>query len=155
GEWTDPEVGKVTLAAYADRWITQRPNLRPRTVHLYRWTFAKHIEPALGGVPLNKLTTPIVRSWRAELLSSGGAEDAAAKAYRLLRAILNTAVKEDEIIRANPCRIPGADQEHAAERPTVTVSQVFALADKVPARFKALILVVTFGCLRWGEVTAL
>jgi hypothetical protein len=28
----------------------------------------------------------------------------------------------------NPCRIPGADQEHPAERPVLTVAQVFALA---------------------------
>jgi integrase len=79
----------------------------------------------------------------------------AAKAYRLLRAVLTTAVKEDEILRVNPCRIPGADQEKPAERPILTVAQVLALADKVPSRYRALIVVTTFGCLRWGEVTAL
>lgn len=78
-----------------------------------------------------------------------------AKAYRLLRAILNTAVKEDELIRVNPCRIPGADQEHPAERPVLTVRQVMTLADKMPKRYRALILLATFGCLRWGEVAAL
>jgi len=97
----------------------------------------------------------MVRAWRVNLLSSGVSENGAAKAYRLLRAILNTAVREDEILRANPCRIPGADQEHPAERPTLTVPQVLVLAEKMPERFKALILVTTFGCLRWGEVTAL
>jgi hypothetical protein len=50
----------------------------------------------------------------------------AAKAYRLLRAVLMTAVKEDELIRINPCRITGADQEKAAERPVLSVPQVFA-----------------------------
>jgi integrase len=79
----------------------------------------------------------------------------AAKAYRLLRAVLMTAVKEDELIRINPCRIPGADQEKASERPVLTVAQVFALAEQVPDRYRALILVSTFGCLRWGEVAAL
>jgi hypothetical protein len=29
-----------------------------------------------------------------------------AKACRFLRAVLNTAVKEDEMIRVNPCRGP-------------------------------------------------
>lgn len=79
----------------------------------------------------------------------------AAKAYRLLRAVLMTAVKEDELIRRNPCRIPGADQEHAPERPVLTVGQVFALVEQVPERYQALILVTTFACLRWGEVAAL
>ena len=79
----------------------------------------------------------------------------AAKAYRLLRAILMTAVKEDELIRVNPCRIKGADQEKPAERPVLSVPQVFALAERMPDRFRALILVVTFGSLRWGEAVAL
>jgi integrase len=97
----------------------------------------------------------MVRSWRVRLLASGVSENGVAKAYRLLRAILNTAVKEDELIRVNPCRIPGADQEYPAERPVLTVDQVMRLAGKVPERYRALILVATFGCLRWGEVSAL
>jgi integrase len=89
------------------------------------------------------------------LLTAGVSQTMAAKAYRLLRAILMTAVKEDELMRVNPCRIPGADQERATERPVLTVAQVFALAEWVPRRFRALILLTTFACLRWGEVTAL
>ena len=49
GGWTDPQRGKITLQAYAEKWITQRPNLRARTVELYRWLLAKHIGPYLGG----------------------------------------------------------------------------------------------------------
>jgi hypothetical protein len=40
-----------------------------------------------------------------------------AKSYRLLPAILNTAVTEDELIIVNPCRIKGAGEERATERP--------------------------------------
>jgi hypothetical protein len=35
----------------------------------------------------------------------------------LLRAILNTAIKEDEITRQNPCRIPGYDRYHTPDLP--------------------------------------
>jgi integrase len=44
------------------------------------------------------------------------------KAYSLLRVVFNTAVKEDEIIRQNPCRIAGYDGYHTPERPTATVA---------------------------------
>jgi Phage integrase, N-terminal SAM-like domain len=110
-EWTDPERAKVLLQDYAERWISQRPKLRPRTVHLYRWLLGKHVTPYLGRVPLGRLDTPMVREWRATLLAVGVSPTMAAKAYRLLRAVLMTAVKEDEILTKNPCRIPGADQE--------------------------------------------
>lgn len=155
GEWIDPERGKVTLADYATRWISQRPNLRPRTVGLYTGLLSRHVNPHIGGVPIGRLTTPMIREWRANLLDGGVSVGTAAKAYRLLRAVLMTAVKEDELIRTNPCRIPGADQENAPERPVLTVPQVFALAEKLGGRYRALVLVATFASLRWGEVAAL
>ncbi|MBT0771371.1 tyrosine-type recombinase/integrase [Kineosporia sp. J2-2] len=153
-EWIDPDRGKVALQVYGERWIDERPNLRPRTVQLYRWTWNKHIVPFLGARMVNELDPAMIRTWRSDLLTDGVSIGGAAKAYRLLRAVLNTAL-DDELIRRNPCRIKGADQEKSAERPTLTLRQVFALVEKVPARYRALLLVAAFGSLRWGEVSAL
>ena len=97
----------------------------------------------------------MIREWRSVLLTAGVSVSIAAKTYRLLRAILNTAVREDEILRVNPCRVPGADREEPEERPVLSVAQVLELAALMPDRYRALVLVATFGCLRWGEVTAL
>ncbi|SHN44090.1 tyrosine-type recombinase/integrase [Cryptosporangium aurantiacum] len=155
GEWVDPARAEVRLGEYAERWIEERPGLRPRTRELYSWLLGKHVAPYLGGVPLGKLDTPLVREWRSTLLHKGVSPSMAAKSYRLLRAVLMTAVKEDGILRVNPCRIPGADQESPEERPVLTLAQVFQLADAVPGRYRAFILVSTFGCLRWGEAIAL
>src|SRR4029078_12248471 len=54
-----------------------------------------------------------------------------------------------------PCRIRGAGSEPTPERPVLTIAQVFALADEMPRPYGLLVLVTTFGSLRWGEVTAL
>jgi integrase len=156
GEWTDPDRARVLLRDYAEQWIRERPGLRPRTVELYRWLLAKHIAPYLGGVELGRLSTALVRRWRADLLAAGASESIAAKCYRLLRAVLNTAASEDRIIRANPCRVRGADRESPAERPALTVAQVFALAELMPhPRYRLLVLLTAFCSLRWGEVSAL
>jgi integrase len=133
-EWTDPERGKIKLKDYAETWIKERAGLRPRTVDLYTWTLGKHITPYLGGVALGKLSTAMIRQWRAELLGNGVSVGMAAKAYRLLRAVLMTAAEDDRIISRNPCRIRGAGDEHAEERPVLTVGQVFELADKAGRR---------------------
>lgn len=45
-----------------------------------------------------------MRRWRKGLLDAGVGEVTVAKAYRLLKAIMNTAV-DDGMIRRNPCRI--------------------------------------------------
>jgi integrase len=155
GEWTDPARAKIRLSDYADRWIAERAGLRPRTVELYRWLLRRHITPWIGGVPLGQIDTPLVREWRAKLLSEGVSVSAAAKAYRLLRAVLMTAVNEDRILQRNPCQFRGADKEQPQERPVLNVAEVRALVEAMPERFRAMILLTTFASLRFGEVTAL
>ncbi len=155
GEWTDPVAGQVKLQAYAERWVAQRVGLRPRTLELYRWLLARHIGPHLGHVAVAAITADMVRDWRFRLIGSGVSGSAAAKAYRLLRAILATAA-EDRLIPRNPCRIRGAGDEKPGERPVLTVAQVFSLADRMKdRRFRALVLLSTFASLRWGEAIAL
>ena len=134
GSWTDPERGKIKLGDYASVWIAERPGLRPRTMDLYRWLLKKHIAPYLGGVPVGKVSARLVREWRAVLVGNGVSVSAAAKAYRLLRAIMTTAADEDGMLARNPCRIKGAGDEDAPERPVLTVRQVFDLAERVGRR---------------------
>jgi integrase len=153
GEWIDPELGKTKLQAYGDQWIEDR-KISPRTREEYKRTFRLHIAPFLGQMGLGEIRTGTVRSWRTKLLKEGRTEIRVAKAYRLLRAILHTAV-DDERIKRNPCRIKGADQEVSPERPVATVVEVFALADRMPARFRTFVLAAAFTGLRWGELIAL
>ncbi len=89
--------------------------------------------PYIGAVPVGKMSAAIVREWRAKLLANGVSVSMAAKAYRLLRAVMTTAV-DDAVLPKNPCRLRGAGDEHAAERPVLTVRQVYALADRVGMR---------------------
>lgn len=154
GDWTAPEAGEVQFGEYGQTWIAER-KLAPRTRENYEDLFRLRIRPYLGDLALGAIRPQTIRSWRKRLLDGGAPEPQAVKAYSLLRAILNTAVKEDEIIRQNPCRIKGYDKYHTPERPIATVAQVYKLADAMPGRFRALILVAAFSGLRWGELAAL
>ena len=115
GRWRDPVLGRQLLVTYASTWIDQRAGLRPRTVDLYRWLLKRHIEPHLARTRLDDLTPLVIRRWRSTLLEAGVSQSMAAKAYRLLRAVLNTAV-DDDILERNPCRIRSAGDENPAER---------------------------------------
>lgn len=77
-----------------------------------------------------------------------------AKAYRFLRAVLNTAF-DDEVIRRNPCRIKGAAVEKPEERPVLTLGEVQLLAAAIDPRYRAFVLLAVFGSLRWGELMGL
>jgi integrase len=153
GGWTDPDAGLILFRAYADEWLRER-HLRPKTHQLYEGLLRLHLYPTFGGMAVGDIRERHVRSWRARILDTGPGASTVAKAYRLLRAIMNTAV-EDELIRRNPCRIRGAGTERPSERPVLTIPQVFALIDAMPPRFRALVLLGTFASLRWGELAAL
>ena len=98
-----------------------------------------------------------VRTWRAAELKTGPKRHppfgpvTVAKAYRLLRAILSTAVT-DKRIRENPCQVKGADKESSPERPALSIPEVNRLAEAIAPRYRALVLLANFGNMRWGEL---
>jgi integrase len=155
GTWIDPEASRVLLSDYAQGWIDSRPGLRPRTRELYQSLLDLHLEPALGNVALDRITPALVRRWYSTSIASTDiGRVTLAKCYRLLRAVLNTAVA-DGLVARNPCAIKGGGTERSPERAVATLAQVWALAEAVDDRFRALVLTAAFGGLRFGELAAL
>jgi integrase len=152
--WLPPEAGEVGFDGYATSWVAER-QLAPRTREGYEDLLRLHIRPFLGHLAIGGIRPQTIRTWRRQLLESGRSEPQAVKAYCLLRAILNTAIREDRLIVENPCRIRGYDRYHTPERPIATVGQVYALAAAMPTRFHALVLVAALTGIRWGELAAL
>ncbi|UPK76413.1 site-specific integrase [Nocardioidaceae bacterium SCSIO 66511] len=154
GEWYDPDAAAIPLDEYARRWISERPNLAARTVELYTSLYRLHLAPDLGRLGLIDITAARVRTWRKTRLDAGAPHVQTAKAYRLLKAIMNTAL-DDGLIRRNPCRIKGGGSERSPERPSVDVADAFAIADNIVPRYRALVLLATFASLRYGELMGL
>jgi integrase len=159
GDWIDPDLGKVTFTVYADGWVRDRM-LKPRTEELYRGLLRNHLLPFFGNRAVGEIREPEVRRWHKERLTAGPMGSPAfgpvtvAKAYRLLHAIMTTAA-DDGLIRRNPCRIKGAGQEDSPERPIVPVTGLVELLDRIPVRYRAMLLLATFASLRFGELAAL
>jgi hypothetical protein len=129
GVWVRPDAGAVLLEDYARLWLASRLGrsgapLRPRVRELYEGELRLHILPSLGRVPVGRLRPAAVRTWYAGLVKDGPGASTASKCYRLLRAILNTAV-DDGLLASNPCTIRGAGAENTTERKLPTLGQVF------------------------------
>lgn len=153
GDWRSPDAGAVNFRVYAEKWVEER-ELAVRTVDLYQHLLRLHIFPAFDALDLDEITAPRVREWRAERLRKTKAKTTIAKAYRLLKAIMETAV-DDELISRNPCRIKGAGKESAAERRIATVVQVDALADAIGARWRLMVYLGAYGPMRPEELAGL
>ncbi|MFF0625049.1 tyrosine-type recombinase/integrase [Streptomyces sp. NPDC004296] len=149
GNWQDPDAGAVNFKEYALRWVEER-GLSATTDELYRRLLRLHVLPTFEGLDLDEITAPRVRTWRTERLASTGAPTTVAKSYRLLKAVMETAV-DDELIRRNPCRIRGAGKESSAERQIATVGQVDALANALGPRWRLMVFLGAYGPMRPEE----
>lgn len=153
GRWVDPAKGRARLGEFIDEWIEANPRLGPSTRDRYRGLARLHVRPYLGEAKLADLRTATVRRWHAEL-TEAASPATAAKAYRMVRAALNTAAA-DGLIAVNPCQVTGAGVERSAERPTATVDEIGKLADAVGDRWRAMVLLAAWCGLRLGELAAL
>ncbi len=155
GIWIDPRAGQVRFDRYSENWLQLRTDLRPRTRELYTSLRKLHLLPQLGGLELSRITPSVVRAWYLDLTADTGPGHAtAARCYRLLRAILNTALT-DELLVKNPCRVRGAGADRSPERPIASVAEVYALADAIAPRFRTAVLLASFCSLRRGEILGL
>jgi len=137
---------------------------RGRTAHPARvWARAQGMQVATTG----KMPTAVMQAWReagepqpqrANLrtvvpLDQAGATTAA-QAYRVLRAILTTAVT-DGPLTTNPCQIKGAGQVAHRERGTALPAEVAQLAALMPPRYAAAVTLAAWSGLRYRELFAL
>jgi integrase len=152
GDWIDPELGRISFARYADLWLAQRTDIRPRTREQYELLIRKKLKPVFGHHELARITPVHVRSWYADIAAS--TPGSARSAYRLLKAIFNTAILDDLILK-NPCRVKGGGTDRVIERRIPNVDQVAALTQSMPGQYRAAITLAAWGTLRRGEVLGL
>ena len=155
-----PNPAGETVGAYATRYLAlgvghDGKPLSPTTRELYDFLWTRWLEPTFGDLALGDVSLETVRTWLAQTRAEKNPTSTQpAKAYRLLRTILNVAV-DDEKIPANPCRIKGAGKEAAPERPVATEAQVVAIADAIEPQYRALVILGAWCSLRFGELAGM
>ena len=152
GDWIDPELGRISFARYAELWLAQRTDIRPRTREQYALLIENKLKPVFGERELAKITPLHVRSWYADVAAQ--TPGAARSAYRLLKAIFNTAILDDLIVK-NPCRVKGGGTDRVTDRRIPNVDQVAALTQSMPEQYRAAVTLAAWGTLRRGEVLGL
>jgi len=112
----DPIRAKVTLEEYAPTWLeTRRPEIKPSTMTSYEYTLRVHILPALGKIPLGKLSREAVKRLLTEKVKAGLSRDTVRVIHATLRVLLEDAV-DSEILPTNVARRAGKFTKSKAER---------------------------------------
>jgi integrase len=155
---------KATVGQLLDRWLVhlERIGRRPTTIRVARYKIERRIRPALGHVPLSKLTADTLdrcyEAWEAEGLAT-----ATVRSYHaLLSSALHQGVRwkwiaKNPAVDATPSSSEGESLEpptaeeinlliHAAEKSDPVLAAAIALAALTGARRGELV------ALRWSDI---
>jgi integrase len=154
GTYVDPRPKKVRLGEVAASYFSARQTaLRPTTMAMNASLYRTHVEPAFGKRHLSSIHLDDVQQW-SNRLSTTHAPGTVHAAVNLLKRILAHAVDRG-LLLVNPANRVVLPARDTTERRYLTPDQVAALADAVPARYRALILMAAYTGLRWGELAGL
>lgn len=154
GQYLDPAAGKVTVAAWAKEWLATTRHLKPKTQEGYEGLLRKHIIPRLGARSLASVRPIDVRKFVSELVDAGYSPSRVRQARHLLGMLFSAAV-ENGAIASSPVTGVKLPREQRREMQVLTADQVSLIAEAVPHRYRALIYLLAYGGLRWGEAAAL
>lgn len=150
GTYVDPTRGRVTVEAWASRWLDGKANLAPSTRQRYGSIIDTHITPPLGRTPISKVRHVDVQKWVSAQTCSAAS---VVKHHRVLSQILDLAVRDGRIPN-NPASGVNLPRVKHAKRRYLTAEQVEALAD-ASGLWRPLVLLLAYTGLRWGEMAAL
>jgi integrase len=161
GQWLDPELAKKRYGDWVLEWIgPSSVDLKPKTVYGYEMIMRLRVLPTFADVPLGRITSLDVQAWIAEIVEDGYSSSTVRNTFNLFTKSMRAAVDAGFIGR-NPClgtALPKLGSAHEVWR-ILTPQEIESLAANVPERHRdrtrALILVLAYGGLRWGEAVAL
>ena len=97
------KVSSLTLGQWLTYWLEQmiQPSRTASTAHGYGMMIKNHISPALGHIPLKKLTTAQIQQYLNRMQAEGLSSNTVRKHYTLLHNALQHAIRQ-ELIPRNP-----------------------------------------------------
>jgi integrase len=166
------KTAKVTFGEIAEQWLDRRCDLRPSTWWKYRGLLDTHVLPRWAEVPLAEITTAAIGQWITILIkpaARGGSALGPSQTrhvFYIVAMVLQQCVPRP--LPVNPARgvalpnRPDADQIYLTHQ---QVEDLATAASDLRTKYhrptaaahvnRALILLLAYTGLRWGEAAAL
>jgi integrase len=144
-----------SISEWAAEWMgLNRVVLKPKTIVTYEGLLRTNILPTFGDQSVDLLGRREVMKWIGDMCDRGISSSRIRQSVILLSTMLQSAV-DCELAPTNPCFRQRIPKQVLREPLILTAKEVERLADAMPKQYRALIYVLAYGGLRWGEVTAL
>ena len=159
-EGTLPDPSSATIADYLRTWLNGPLGLSPKTLERYRELGERQIIPHLGATKLQKLKPEHVQQWDGALIGQGLSPRTVGHAHRLLRLMLQCAMKNGTLAR-NVATIHAPPKVEEREIEILTAEQIVETMTKLEghALYPIAALAIATGMrrgellgLQWGDV---
>jgi integrase len=151
GAYIDRSSGKITFAEFAHKWRDAQVHRRT-TASSVETNLRVHVFPTFGERPIGSIRPSEIQAWvrgRSDMLAPSTVQ----VVYRLVAAIF-AAAAADRLIATSPCtgiKLPRRERRQVVPLET---NHVRALADAVPERYRALVVLAASTGVRQGEAFA-
>jgi len=152
GSYIDPAAARLTLGPWAHGWLDGQTHLKPSTRERYAGILRAHIVPRWGSTRMSDVSHSAVQAWISELSATRSAATTR-KVHRVLSLILDTAVRDDRLVR-NPAAGVSLPRVETKERMYLSHQEVHQLAEAC-GPYRLVVLFLAYTGVRFGELAAL
>lgn len=152
GAYVAPRAGNITFREYAEQWRASQP-YRPSTAEVVRVALVNRVYPLVGDVRLAAFTPDTVQR-TVKTLGETYAPSTVEVTYSYVSTVFKAAVASRRLA-ASPCvgiKLPEVIKPKVVP---MSVEQVFAIADEMPDRWAAMVMLAAGTGMRQGEVFGL
>ena len=153
GQDVAPAAGRVTVDARGGEWLARQTHLKASTARTVEVAWRVHVEPRWGRSRMADVEHSGVQQWVSDMTQRGSGATTVIRAYGVLAAILDEAVK-DKLLASNPARGVKLPRKKPKPRAYLTDSQVWQLAAEAGDK-GVIVLLSAYTGLRWGELSGL
>lgn len=153
GTYVQPSAGEITVGEMGPAWLTRQNHLKPSAYRPIESAWRIHVSGRWAPVKLADIRHTDVQQWASNLTAAGSGATTVIRAYGVLAAILDDAVKDRRLL-TNPARGVSLPRKVRKEHTYLTHQQVRELATAA-GKYGTLILMLAYCGLRWGEATGL
>jgi integrase len=154
GIYTNPDLGKITFADWAQRWFASALDLRPSSRARVEIAIRRELLPRLGSYRISAIRHEDVQDLVNDLVGGGAAPATTRKVFHTLSAMMRSAVEAGRI-ETSPCANVRLPEVRRRDMRVLTAEELHRLAERVPERDRTLILVAGYMGLRWSELVGL
>jgi integrase len=155
GEYVAPALGRATIGTLAPEWLARkRQSTAPSHHRMLECAYRVHVQPRWAAVSVSDVDTLGVEAWIAKMIRNGAGATTVLRAHGVLSGILADAVKAKRLAVNPATGIDNLPRKMTRRHVYLSADDVHRLAD-ASGEHRALVLVLAYCGLRWGEAVAL